>query len=129
MPLKTTQDELPSFNLTSMIDVVFLLLIFSEGNIELEVPKVSGVSSLIAPPESRTIQVGKDGDVFLDGKGLSLAELKMQLQTAKAQYEDISVVVRADAKSSYERVAEVLGVCSDSKVKINLGFRPGSVVR
>lgn len=138
MPLKTTQDELPSFNLTSMIDVVFLLLIFfmvgtnfnkSEGRIELEVPKVSGVSSLVAPPESRTIQVGKDGEVFLDGKGLSLAELKTQLQLARSQYEDISVIVRADAKSSYDRVAEVLGVCSDSKVKINLGFRAGSVVR
>jgi len=138
MPLKTSQDELPSINLTPMIDVVFLLIIFfmvgtnfnqSEGRIELEVPKVSGVGALVAPPESRVVQVTKDGAVALDGKDISLPDLRQQLESSKRQYADISVVVRADAKAAYERVAEVLGVCSDAKVKINLGFRPGNVVR
>jgi biopolymer transport protein ExbD len=121
-----------------MIDVVFLLIIFfmvgsnfnqSEGRIELEVPKVSGVNTLVAPPQSKVIQVTKDGAVALDGTSVSLNDLRQQLDFVRRQYPDASVVVRADAKSDYERVAEVLGICSDAKVKINLSFRPGNVVR
>ncbi len=51
MPLKTSQlEEMPALNLTSLIDVLFLLIIFfmigtkfieSERQIELEVPKVN----------------------------------------------------------------------------------------
>ena len=138
MPLKTTQDELPTINLTPMIDVVFLLIIFfmvgsnfnpSEGRIELEVPKVSGVNTLVAPPQSKIIQVTKEGAVAIDGSNVSLNDLRKQLDYARRQYPDASVVVRADAKADYERVAEVLGICSDAKVKINLSFRPGNVVR
>lgn len=50
MPLKTHTDEQPSLNLTSMIDVVFLLIIFFmvgtkftelERKIGLQVPEVN----------------------------------------------------------------------------------------
>ena len=49
MPLKTHQDEQPTLNLTPMIDIVFLLIIFfmvgtkfaeMERTVQLEVPKV-----------------------------------------------------------------------------------------
>jgi biopolymer transport protein ExbD len=75
------------------------------------------------------IQVTKDGIVAFDGANVSLNELRQRLDYDRRQYPDASVVVRADAKADYERVAEVLGICSDAKVKINLSFRPGNVVR
>jgi len=59
MPLKTHQDELPELNLTPMIDVVFLLIIFfmvgtkfadMERNVELKVPRVSQLGTMATAP-------------------------------------------------------------------------------
>ena len=55
-------DEMPSINLTSMIDVVFLLIIFfmvgtqftqGEREIALKLPGVDGLKPMVAPPEDR----------------------------------------------------------------------------
>ena len=57
MPLKTHTDELPSINLTSMLDVLFLLIIFfmagtkfseMDRKIALRVPQVSDHGALTA---------------------------------------------------------------------------------
>ncbi|MFN9913481.1 MAG: ExbD/TolR family protein, partial [Pirellulaceae bacterium] len=58
MPLKLHQEETPTINLTSMIDVVFLLLIFfmvgtrfrdSESNIAIDLPRVSPTGAATDP--------------------------------------------------------------------------------
>ncbi|MEM7317376.1 MAG: biopolymer transporter ExbD, partial [Planctomycetota bacterium] len=69
MPLKTYQDEQPTLNLTPMIDVVFLLIIFfmvgtrfadNERKIELDLPTVGEVSALSAAPQMRVVHVLQD---------------------------------------------------------------------
>ena len=59
MPLKTHVDEQPTLNLTPMIDIVFLLIIFFmvgtkfselERKIGLKVPEVAGAEALTAAP-------------------------------------------------------------------------------
>ena len=61
MPLKTQQDEHPTLNMTPMIDVVFLLLIFFmvatsfakiERDIELELPEVAAAAALTSAPKA-----------------------------------------------------------------------------
>jgi biopolymer transport protein ExbD len=101
----------------------------NESRIDLQVPKVSGANALVAAPESRVVNVGKDGSITLDQKVLSLAELVSKLRAAKQQYADTTVIVRADVESSFRRVAEVFGACNDAGVRISLSVRPGSVVR
>ena len=70
MPLKTQHDEQPALNLTPMIDVVFLLIIFFmvatkfselERNIELTLPEVAAPAALTAPPRDRVVNVFADG--------------------------------------------------------------------
>ncbi len=55
MPLKTSQDDLPSINLTPMIDIVFNLIIFfvvgtrfvgAESKLPVKVPEVSEAGKL-----------------------------------------------------------------------------------
>jgi biopolymer transport protein ExbD len=61
MPLKTQSDELPNLNLTSLIDVVFLLIVFfmaaskfadSSRDVELKLPEVADGQSLAAPSKT-----------------------------------------------------------------------------
>jgi len=74
MPLKTHLDEQPTLNLTPMIDIVFLLIIFFmlgtkiteiERKIPLKVPEVTDHGALSAAPERRIINVYRDGTIFI----------------------------------------------------------------
>jgi biopolymer transport protein ExbD len=125
MPLKTHIDEQPSLNLTSMIDVVFLLIIFfmvgtrfaeMERKIGLRVPEVSNAAALSAAPEKKVVHVYRDGQLTLDRDSVSLADLTVRLATARSQYPDLGVLVRGDAQGQFQNVAEVLNACKQAGV-------------
>ena len=76
MPIKTHHDDQPTLNLTPMIDIVFLLIIFfmvgtkfaeMERQIKLEVPTVKQFGALTAAPEKRVINVYRDGTIMMLG--------------------------------------------------------------
>ena len=115
MPLKTSSlEELPSVNLTSMIDVVFLLIIFfmvgtqftnSERQIDLQLADVGELKPMVAPPDQRVISVNEFGQCHLDGQPVSIEQLTQQLNALRARYPGIRVVVRADQKVALQHVA------------------------
>lgn len=120
MPLKTHQDEQPTLNLTPMIDIVFLLIIFFmvgtkfaewESKLTLKVPQVTDVGALAPAPEKRVINVYGDGRLSLDRDFVSLEQLEQRLAKARQQYNELGVVVRGDAEGAFQNVATVLGAC------------------
>ena len=134
MPLKTHLDEQPSLNLTPMIDIVFLLIIFFmvgtkftelERKITLRVPEVTDRGALSAAPERRIVNVYRDGTITLDGQTVTLDELTSQLTEVRRQYEDLGVLVRGDAESYFQGVASVLNACRQAGVRdLGIGVRP-----
>ncbi len=81
MPLKTHLDEPPTLNLTAMLDVMFLLIIFfmlgtrfvdDERQIALRVPEVVDRGALDAAAERKTVNVYRDGTITLDQKPVTL---------------------------------------------------------
>jgi biopolymer transport protein ExbD len=126
MPLKTCRDELPSLNLTAMIDIIFQLIIFfmvgtrfselEERRIALQVPSVSSTSALAAPPEKTVVNVYRDGHVTLQGQPLTLDELTSRLAQARSEYADLNVLVRGDAEGRFQYVAEVLNACKQAGI-------------
>ena len=120
MPLKTYHEDPPTLNLTSMIDVVFLLVIFFmvgtkftelERKIELEVPQVGNVQTLTSPLATRVINVYRDGSITIDRMVVSLDELQRVLQGAIDAQRGTRVLIRGDADGAFQNVASVLGVC------------------
>ena len=125
MPLKTQFDQQPTLNLTPMIDIVFLLIIFFmvgtqfselERNIRLQVPEVAGAGALTPAPEKRVVNVYEDGRIFLDRQRVTLDQLTRELAAARSQYNDLGVVVRGDAGGRFQRVAEVLNACKQAHI-------------
>ena len=98
MPLKLNRDDQTSINLTPMIDIVFLLIIFfmigtrfselneSERNIALNLPKVANGRALTIAPKKRVINVIENGQILLDQKVVSLQQLEKNLSDARTQY-------------------------------------------
>lgn len=125
MPLKTHADEPPTLNLTSMMDVLFLLIIFFmagtkftelERKIGLSVPQVADPGTLSAAPEKKVVNVYHNGQITLDRQAVTVAELTARLAAARAQYKDLGVLVRGDATGEFKNVAVVLGACKQAGI-------------
>ncbi len=121
---RITEDA--SINLTPMIDVVFLLVIFfmvgshfgeAEGRIEVSVPGVGELKSMTRSPDERTVEVTGTGQIFLDNAAVNEQQLAAQLRFAYSQYPDVKVAVRGDDQLPLQRFAEVLQVIRSTGVK------------
>jgi len=126
MPLKTHIDEQPTLNLTPMIDIVFLLIIFFmvgtkftelERKIGLKVPEVVDRGALSTAPQRRIINVYRDGAITLDKAPVTLEQLTTQLADARSQYSDLGVLIRGDARGEFQLVASVLNACKQAGVR------------
>lgn len=125
MPLKTHQDEQPALNLTPMIDIVFLLIIFFmvgtkfaewESKLTLNVPQVKEAGVLAPAPEKRVINVYQDGRITLDRDFVTIEQLAERLHQVKQQYSGLGVIVRGDAEGAFQHVATVLGTCREAGI-------------
>ncbi|QEG38690.1 ExbD/TolR family protein [Roseimaritima ulvae] len=122
--------EEATLNLTPMIDVVFLLVIFfmvgakftdQESRIEVNVPGVGQLNPMVRGPDQRTVELAPSGQLSLDGRAVSMLELRGELEAAHASYPDLRVTVRADASESLSKFTEILHICRSSGVE-NLGI-------
>jgi biopolymer transport protein ExbD len=135
MPLKTHLDDEPTLNLTAMLDVMFLLIIFfmlgtrfvdDERKIGLHVPEVVDRGALTAAPARKEVNVFRDGAITLDGTAVSLDQLTTRLAAARRQYSELGVLVRGDARGEFQSVASVLAACKRAGIQ-DLGITVRSV--
>jgi biopolymer transport protein ExbD len=134
MPLKIHTDAEPTLNLTAMLDVMFLLIIFfmlgtrfidDERKIGLRVPDVSNRAQLPVAAARKEINVYRDGAVTLDNSRVTLDELTGRLAAARRQYGNLGVVVRGDSQGAFQHVAAVLTACREAGIQdLGITVRP-----
>lgn len=142
MPLKIQRDDQTSINLTPMIDIVFLLIIFfmvgsrftelnqAERDIAIQVPAVSDGSALTQAPRNRVINVFANGNVTLDERQVSIEQLESELAAARDQYQKLGVVVRGDANCPYQKVASVIATCRKVNIRnLNISVQESTMIR
>lgn len=125
MPLKISTDEPPTLNLTSMIDVLFLLIIFfmastqfseMERNVALQIPQVGDAKDLPAAFKRQVINIYRDGQIHLDREAVTLEELGQRLIEQRRSNPRLSVLVRGDGEGSFQNVASVLAACRSAGI-------------
>lgn len=131
MNLQTQPKEEPEVNLTSLIDVVLLLLIFfmvttsfvRETEIRLQLPEASAA----AAPEvsdSLEITVTADGNYMVDGREIVNRRpdtLRRALIQVAGDLRDQQVVIRADARVAHQSVVTAMDVAGRlGFVRINI---------
>ena len=134
MPLKgADRTEESAINLTPMIDIVFLLIIFflvgarfteQERQYDIQLPSSSEIQPLTGTPDALVINVRQDGTILLGTKPITLDELEAELKDAKENFEDQAVVVRGEGQGLYQPVIDVLGVCHRTGItRISLAYK------
>jgi len=116
------RDERVDVNLTSLIDVVFLLLIFfmvsttfdRHAKLKVELPEASAkTEQQIEEPVVLSIDV--KGNYFINDRQVvntQLETLKAALQKTIADKKDVSLVLRADAKTPHQSVVRAMDAAS-----------------
>lgn len=117
MKLRHSKKEPPEVNITPLIDVVFLLLIFfmvsttfqREAELSIELPEASSQ----AQKQDVRIEVAIDasGRYFVDGRPLvnrQAQTVRQALKKASEGRKDPSVVISADANTPHQSVVTVM---------------------
>lgn len=132
MSSRRTSAEDASVNLTPMIDVVFLLVIFfmvgskfseAENRVDVDLP-ASEMRSITRAPDERIVAVNANGDVSLDGMPLSDRQLTETLRQQFAAYPGLRVAVHGDGDVLHQQMMDVYQAVRGSGVQqISLSAR------
>ena len=101
-------------NITPMLDVVFILLIFfivtanfiKEPGLEINRP--DSETSEITENEAILIAIGAAGEIYMDGRRIDVRQVKANVIRLIAENPQGSVVIQADVKSTAEKIVAVM---------------------
>ncbi len=107
--------------LTPLIDVVFLLLLFfmvsttfvqEPSAIEVDLPQ-SSAAALVPSGSDTEILLGADGRVVIAGKVTDLATLKDELRRIAREDPSTQVVVRGDKTVAYQQLIDIMSLAQE----------------
>ncbi len=116
MRFQTRNRDDVQLDMTPLVDVVFLLLIFFmlstslsvNPGIKIDLPK-SSAEQIKKKKTTLRVAVEASGRIYLEGKKLSLPQLREKFQVVgKAQGDDVLVVIEADKKVYHGLVVKVM---------------------
>lgn len=100
MNLRGRNKVSPEFSMSSMTDIVFLLLVFfmltspaiTPEALDLILPKAKGKTSNV---QSLSVSINKDLEIFINSDQVSGDQLELELQKRLASEEDPTIILRA----------------------------------
>ncbi len=122
---KKNRSTLPSFQMTSMMDIIFLMLfffittsIFSQWEYEIDISLPSAQSGKVPDrlPGEIIINIAKDGRVSVNQQDLTLDALKTRLDRLARYFPGQPVVLRADKETRYEALIKVVDTCRKADI-------------
>ncbi|WP_298238453.1 biopolymer transporter ExbD [uncultured Algibacter sp.] len=119
----------PEFNMSSMTDIVFLLLIFfmiastlvTTNAIDILLPKASGKTE---NKKSVAVSIKKDLTYYIDQKRVGESVLENELLALLSSQEKPTIVLRAEKSVPVEHVVKVMDIANRNKFKVILAVKP-----
>ena len=136
MKIAIDRENEPELDIASLIDMVFLLLIYfmvtaslvkSEGDLGIQLPGVVQQSVTVDMPDEQILEVRGDNRVLLNGRVLGEAdqqdmpELVTTLQryrlASEAAQNRALITIWADDIVKHQRVIDVMNACADAGIE------------
>ena len=120
---KSGQEEAGEIDLTPMLDVVFILLIFfivtsvfvTEAGIEVSKPEASTVEDTSG--DLILIAVGPGGDIWIDGDQIDPRFIRSRFELRLADAPNSAVIIQADQNSNNEQVMLILAAAREANIE------------
>lgn len=118
----------PEFNMSSMTDIVFLLLVFfmiastlvSANAIDLLLPKSGGKT---AQSKSLAVSITKDLEYYVDSEKVAKNKLEAYILDKIGDLEKPSIVLRAEETVELKDFVYVMDIANRNKIKSTLAVR------
>ena len=119
----------PEFNMSSMTDIVFLLLIFfmlastlvTTNAIDILLPKANGKTE---NKKSVAVSIKEDLTYYIDQKQINTPELESALINLLQEEESPTIVLRAEKSVPVDNVVQVMDIANRNKFKVILAGKP-----
>ena len=133
MAIRSSNKILPSFSMSSMTDLVFLLLIFfmitstlvNPNALKLLLPQSNNqTQSQVAT----TVSIDRNLNYFIDGniQAVSLADLERQLQLRLMDVSDPTISLHVDRTITMEEAVKVINIAAYNRWRMILATSPES---
>ena len=116
------EEEETEINLTPMLDVVFIMLIFfivtasfiKEAGIEVNRPLAAHLTA--KPKANILVAISADNEIWIDDKNIDPRAVKVEFERLLSENPEGSVVIQADKKAYIETVVLVADAARRSKI-------------
>ncbi|ANQ48706.1 biopolymer transporter ExbD [Flammeovirga yaeyamensis] len=133
MGLKQENKIDPSFNMSSMTDMIFLLLVFfmltsnfvTPSGLPISVPS-SKTSTKVMPKVS--VSITKDLKYYVNEVEVPLNYLEEELKNVLPQKKEGVVVLTVDKEVPVQHLVNVAGIAAGLKAKVSIATKPTSKV-
>ena len=115
-----------SIELTPMIDMVFLLLIFflvattyhqTEREMQIALPAASSAAPISAMLQELIVNVDVDGKIIVGGRDVEPETLRSMVTEAVKVNPEQKVTVRGDRRTAYANIVTVLDICKGAGIQ------------
>ncbi|UFH35853.1 ExbD/TolR family protein [Flavobacterium acetivorans] len=129
MNLRGRNKVSPEFNMSSMTDIVFLLLIFfmltstmvTTNALDLVLPKAKGKTD---SNKNIAVSINKKLEFFIDKEPVSETELESKLLSLFSADKTKAIILRAEEGVPIEKAVNVLDIANRNQIKVVLAVRP-----
>src|SRR5262252_3908347 len=114
-----------TINVTPMLDLAYVLLVVilmttaTIQGLNISMPKPSN-KPVTEQHDLKIIQITSTGAVLLNGVGVTPAELEAQLTAAQERDPKMSVAIKGDPATQYDRVIAIVDLCN--RIRMNMGL-------
>ena len=129
MAIKSRNKVSPNFNMSSMTDIVFLLLIFfmltstlvSPNALKLLLPNSS---SKTLAPQTVSVSVTQELEYYVDKEKIPFGNLEMKILEKMGSNPENSIILHVDKSIAVEEAVKVMDIASRNKLKMVLATKP-----
>ena len=129
MDFKTRNKITPNFNMSSMTDVVFLLLIFfmiastlakNLNTIDVKLPQAKGKSE---NRENISVSIDSKNRFYIDGEFVSKRNIKDELITKLSKSNKRVIILRSDSKVPIKEIVYLMDIANKNSIKVVLAVK------
>ena len=129
MDFKTSNKITPNFNMSSMTDVVFLLLIFfmiastlakNLNTIDVKLPQAKGKSE---NRENVSVSIDSKNRFYIDGELVRKNDINNKLISKLSKSNKRVIILRSDSKVPIKEIVYVMDIANKNSVKVVLAVK------